>query len=65
MKIKTKLIISFCIIIFIPLLLAGMVTIAFCNFQVQVIEQTYGIRNADAYSIMNSVQIKGDMPRSA
>ena len=57
MKIKTKLIISFCIIIFIPLLLAGMVTIAFCNFQVQVIEQTYGIRNADAYSIMNSVQI--------
>ena len=57
MKIKTKLIISFCIIIFFPLLLAGMVTIAFCNFQVQVIEQTYGIRNADAYSIMNSVQI--------
>ena len=57
MKIKTKLIISFCIIIFFPLLLAGMVTIAFCKFQVQVIEQTYGIRNADAYSIMNSVQI--------
>lgn len=57
MKIKTKLIISFCIIIFFPLFLASVVTIAFCNFQVQVIEQTYGIRNADAYSIINSVQL--------
>ena len=57
MKIKTKLIISFCIIIFFPLILASVIVIAFCNFQVQMIEQTYGIRNADAYSIINSVQI--------
>lgn len=57
MKIKTKLIISFCIIIFFPLFLAGVVTVAFCNFQIQVIEQTYGIQNADAYSIINSVQL--------
>lgn len=57
MKIKTKLIISFCIIIFFPLFLAGVVTVAFCNFQIQMIEQTYGIQNADAYSIINSVQL--------
>lgn len=57
MKIKTKLIISFCIIIFVPMLLAGALSFVFYNFQVQTIAQTYGIRNADAYSIANSVQI--------
>lgn len=57
MKIKTKLIISFCIIILCPLFLASVVIVAFFNFQVQMIEQTYGIRNADAYSIINSVQL--------
>ena len=57
MKIKTKLIISFCIIIFVPMLLAGALSFLFYNFQVQTIAQTYGIRNADAYSIANSVQI--------
>lgn len=57
MKIKTKLIISFCIIIFFPMLLAGVVTAAFYNFQVQVIEQNYGIKNAGAYGIINSVQL--------
>ncbi|MCM1106047.1 MAG: HAMP domain-containing histidine kinase [Blautia sp.] len=57
MKIKSKLIISFCIIIFVPLVLAAMVVVAFCNAQVNAIRQTYGIRNADAYSIVNSVQM--------
>lgn len=57
MKIKTKLIISFCIIIFVPTLLASVTILGFCNFQVKDLEQTYGIKNADAYSIINSVQI--------
>lgn len=57
MKIRSKLIISFCIIIFVPLLLATGVLLAVTNIQVQMIEQTYGIRNADAYSIINSVQL--------
>ena len=55
MKIKTKLIISFCIIIFVPSILAIATISAYCNFQSHVIEQTYGIKNADAYSIINSV----------
>ena len=57
MKIKTKLIISFCIIIFVPSILAVATIGAFCNFQSHAIEQTYGIKNADAYSIINSVQL--------
>lgn len=57
MKIKTKLIISFCIIIFFPALLAAITIVGFCNFQTHAIEETYGIKNADAYSIMSSVQV--------
>lgn len=57
MKIKTKLVISFCIIIFVPSILAVATIGAFCNFQSHAIEQTYGIKNADAYSIINSVQL--------
>lgn len=56
-KIKTKLIISFCIIIFVPSILAIATISAYCNFQSHVIEQTYGIKNADAYSIINSVPL--------
>ena len=55
MKIKTKLIISICFIIFVPSILAIATSSAYCNFQSHVIEQTYGIKNADAYSIINSV----------
>lgn len=57
MKIKTKLIISFCIIVFVPTLLAGITIAAFYNFQMRSIEQNDGIKNANAYSIMNSVQV--------
>ncbi|MCI7323667.1 MAG: HAMP domain-containing histidine kinase [Lachnospiraceae bacterium] len=57
MKIKTKLVISFCIMIFMPMLLAGMTVFGFYNFQVHTLEQTYGIRNADAYSLMYSVKL--------
>ncbi len=57
MKIKTKLMISFCIIIFVPTLLAGITIAAFCNFQMRAVRQNDGIRNASAYSLMNSVQV--------
>lgn len=57
MKIKTKLIISFCIIIFVPLLLAAMVIALFINFQMQAVESAYGIRNMNVYGIVHSVQI--------
>ena len=57
MKIKTKLIIAFCIIIFVPILLATATVVGFCNFQAHAIEETYGIKNTDAYSVINSVQL--------
>ncbi|MEE1008956.1 MAG: HAMP domain-containing sensor histidine kinase [Agathobacter sp.] len=57
MKIKTKLTISFCIIIFVPIFLATIALIGFQSVQMKAIEQTYGIRNADPYSWANSVQL--------
>lgn len=57
MKIKTKLIISFCIVIFVPTFLALITIAGFCNFQTHMIEQTYGIKNADASNVFNSIQM--------
>ena len=57
MKIKTKLIISFCMIIFIPIILALVAGFGFRNIQMRTIEKNSGIEGADAYSLNNSVQI--------
>lgn len=57
MKIKTKLMISFCIIIFVPLFLAAITIWGFFSFRMKVIEQNYGIQDADAYNLTNSVQL--------
>lgn len=57
MKIKTKLYISFCIIIFVPILLAAVVLFGFQNIQMRAIEKTYGIKDADGYSLTTSVQL--------
>lgn len=57
MKIKSKLIISFCIILFMPILLACLISWGFLNIQVKQIEQNYGIKDADIYSITNMVQL--------
>lgn len=57
MKLKSKLIISFCIIIFVPIFLACIVGVSFLTFQVKLIEQNYGIQDIDAYSITNMVQL--------
>ncbi len=57
MKIKTKLAISFCIIIFVPLFLST-ITICGCfNVQIKAIEQNYGIQDADAYNLTNPIQL--------
>lgn len=57
MKIKTKLVVSFCLMIFVPVFLAGVALLGFYNFQVRTLEQTDGIRNADAYSLFYSVKL--------
>ena len=57
MKMKSKLIISFCIILFVPILLACLLSWGFLKVQVKLIEQNYGIKDADIYSITNMVQL--------
>uniref|UniRef100_UPI0040567C19 sensor histidine kinase n=1 Tax=Agathobacter sp. TaxID=2021311 RepID=UPI0040567C19 len=57
MKIKSKLIISFCIILFVPIVLACLISWSFLNIQVKLIQQTYGIKDADIYSLTNMVQL--------
>lgn len=57
MKVKTKLMISFCIIIFVPIVLAIFTIWGFRNIQVKAIEQNYGLEGKDSYSLTNSVQL--------
>lgn len=57
MKFKNKIIISFCIIIFVPILLALIVLFSFQHIQLKAIEQTYGV-DGDNYSYFsNSMQL--------
>ncbi len=57
MKVKTKLFISFCIIIFVPIFLASLVLWGFQNVQLREIKQTYGLEGVDAYIWPNSIQM--------
>ena len=57
MKIKTKLAISFCIMIFVPIILATAIISGFYHFQVHAVKESLGIRNADVYSLLYSVKL--------
>ncbi len=57
MKFKNKIIISFCIIIFIPILLAVAVLFSFQQIQLKAIQQTYGVENDDLSYFSNSMQL--------
>lgn len=57
MKLKTRLTISFCIIIFVPILLAVFVIFGFQKFQMRAIERTYGIETGDYNYLINSFQL--------
>jgi signal transduction histidine kinase len=57
MKIKSKLIVSFFIVIFIPIILAFAAIFAFQKMQTKTIEQAYGIRDAEGYALLSSVQM--------
>lgn len=57
MKLRTRLTISFCIIIFVPILLAGLVIFGFANSHMKDIEQTYGIKSGNYNYLVNSVQL--------
>lgn len=57
MKFKNKIIISFCIILFVPILLAVLVLFGFQKIQIKAIEQTYGIAGNDYNYLSNSTQL--------
>lgn len=57
MKLKTRLTISFCIIIFVPIVLAMFTIVGFQKVQMKAIKQTYGIETSDYNYLMNSVQL--------
>ncbi len=57
MKFKTKLIISFCIIIFVPMLLAVLTVFGFQHIQVKAIERTYGVETEGYNYFGNSLQL--------
>ena len=63
MKFKNKIIISFCIIIFIPMLLAVAVLFGFQKIQLKTIEQTYGVESDDYSYFSNSMQLLSRFPR--
>ena len=56
MKIKTKLAISFCIIIFVPVVLTSIVLVGFNNIQLKAINKTYGMEDAGMLALTDTVQ---------
>ena len=57
MKFRNKLIISFCIILFVPLVLATGTIFGFQKIQMKLIEQTYEIEDENYGYLSNSVQL--------
>ena len=55
MKIKSKLMISFLIIILVPVLLSCAVLAGFHNFQIKAINESYGITDSEEMWLTNSV----------
>ena len=56
MKIKTKLTISFCIIIFVPVFLTCAVLFGFNKIQLRAINDTYGMEDAGTLALTNTIQ---------
>ena len=63
MKLKTRLSIAFCIIIFVPVMLAGLALCGFQHIQLKEIEQNYGIECTDYNYLINSVQLLSSVTR--
>lgn len=57
MKLKTRLIIAFFVIICVPLLLTGVALLGFSQYQLKSIEDKYGIDNVSYDTFSNSVQM--------
>lgn len=57
MKMKTRLIISFCIIIFVPASLACLTLLGFVHMQAEDFRKTYGVEKVDYSYMVNSVHL--------
>ena len=57
MKLRTRLIISFCIIIFVPVLLAGATIWGFGEFQMRTVRQAYNIDGGAYEYLTNSIKV--------
>ncbi len=57
MKFRNKILISFCIIIFVPISLAIIAMLGFQQIQNKAIEETYGVENVGYEYLANSVQL--------
>lgn len=55
MKLKTRLIFAFIIVMLLPLILSAAVVVGFGQFQIRSIERTYGITGADYTIITNPI----------
>lgn len=61
MKLRSRLLMAFCIIIFVPVILAGAVFITINRLQMREIEQTYGLEGNTFYFLANYIQILSQM----
>jgi len=57
MKLKTRLIISFCIILFVPIFMATLFIHGFFKAQISAIERAYGLEEIDMNYMVNSLQL--------
>jgi len=57
LKLRTRLIISFCIILFVPICLASVLIFGFAKSQISAIQEAYGIEDLDANYLINTLQL--------
>ena len=65
MKLKTRLVVAFCIIIILPLSLACAVLLGVYKLQMKSIQQNYGVESTDMYGVLsNSIQLMNRYTKS-
>jgi len=62
MKIKTRLVVAFVTVITIPVILTALLTWGIAQYQIGVIEKTYGSTGTEYKSFSHSLQVLGEMP---
>ena len=64
MKLKTRLVIAFCIIIILPIGLAGAAILGLYRIQTKAIQKNYGLEASDTQGVLsNSLQLMSVIPK--